>query len=243
MKKILVVLALSLIAAVSAFAQASAPCECSPGHWYDQNRKSCVTGACKVPGMPDGDKGGGYFAWQGNLFINTPCAPCRNLDLTTATGQAGWSLVSSPGVTTPKAPVVTPTYPGWGTVPGASWVSVDAAGGGPSGDYTYEYKFCLCRSAKGMRLALTLLADNGATVWLNAKQIYATTGNTNFKNPPQTVQFTGAASDWIVPGTNTVRIVVKNETLVTGLAAKLNIVAEAGACPRAAAAAAPPSNQ
>ena len=48
-------------------------CSCSTG-WYDGNRKSCVigVGACDghLQGIPDGDKGGGYFAWKGNLYKN-----------------------------------------------------------------------------------------------------------------------------------------------------------------------------
>lgn len=219
-------------APAGAASPAPAGCNCSPGHWWDANRKSCVTGACKVPGMPDGDKGGGYFAWQGNLFINTPCAPCANLNLTANTGQPGWTLVSGPGISAPQAPVVMPAYPGWGTVPGASWVSVNAAGGsGAGGNYVYEYKFCLCASAKGQRLDLTFLADNGATISLNGKQIHATTGNGNFKNPPKTITYTGAPADWVT-GTNTLRIVVWNESNVTGLAASLVVRADAGACPK-----------
>lgn len=47
-------------------------CECPRG-WYDKTRDSCVVGAdCKVPGMPNGDKGGGYFAWDQALFIDIP---------------------------------------------------------------------------------------------------------------------------------------------------------------------------
>jgi len=49
-------------------------CKCPQG-WYDPNRDSCVTGTdCDVPGMPDGDKGGGYFAWHEDLFLNIPGA-------------------------------------------------------------------------------------------------------------------------------------------------------------------------
>lgn len=52
-------------------------CTCPEG-WFDKNRNSCVTGTnCKVPGMPNGDKGGGYFAWDQNLFLNLPGADCE----------------------------------------------------------------------------------------------------------------------------------------------------------------------
>lgn len=54
-------------------------CDCPPGKWYDSNRKSCVTTACQnTGGIPNGDKGGGYFAWQGILYKNVPGATnCR----------------------------------------------------------------------------------------------------------------------------------------------------------------------
>ncbi|HEV7767158.1 MAG TPA: hypothetical protein VGQ76_19310 [Thermoanaerobaculia bacterium] len=179
--------------------------------------------------MPDGDKGGGYFAFQGTLFVNTPCRPCANLDLSTATGQPGWTLVSGPGAGYPKAPVVVSPFPGWGTLPGSNWVSVDANRGGLPGNYVYEYKFCLCASAKGANLTLLLLADNGATVHLNNQQLLITTGNRNFIAPPKTVTYSAPAG-WIIPGTNTIRITVWNESSVTGLAAALRVRADAGAC-------------
>ena len=113
-------------------------CTCAAGNWYDANRGSCVTGAYTVKGMPDGDKGGGYFAWQGSLFVNTACVPCKDLDLTTATGKPGWMLVSGPAVGTPKPPFIvnSPTRFWSGLVPGSSsnWVSVDANGGSVAGD-------------------------------------------------------------------------------------------------------------
>src|SRR6185503_18592625 len=95
-------------------------CDCGPGHWWDQNRKSCVTGACDVPAMPDGDKGGGYFAWHGTLFINTPClVKCKDLDLSVKTGQAGWKLISGPGVSSPMTPVVVSSpVSSWGSITG-----------------------------------------------------------------------------------------------------------------------------
>ena len=47
-------------------------CSCPRG-WYDANRDSCVTGACEnVKGLPNGNKGGGYFAWNETLFLDIP---------------------------------------------------------------------------------------------------------------------------------------------------------------------------
>lgn len=53
-------------------------CECDRG-WYDKNRRSCVEGRCDVPGMPNGDKGGGYFAWDQKLFQNVRGARCQTV--------------------------------------------------------------------------------------------------------------------------------------------------------------------
>lgn len=52
-------------------------CDCPKG-WYAKNRKSCAIDAgCKVPGMPNGDKGGGYFAWDQKLFMDIPGDRCQ----------------------------------------------------------------------------------------------------------------------------------------------------------------------
>lgn len=171
-----------------------------------------------------------YF--NGTDRVNSDhCRVCGDLDQTITTGSPGWTLVSGPGITTPIAPTVVSAYPGWGTVPGASWISVDPSRGSKPGDYVYEYSFCLCATAKAPALYLSFLADNRATVSLNGKQIHATTGNGNFKAPPKTITYSGSLSDWIIPGKNTLRIVVRNDSSVTGLSASLKLTASAGACP------------
>jgi hypothetical protein len=80
MKTIFSLLALAVTFSGDAMAQQPpsgpppAGCQCAQGHWYDPNVKSCVTTACEVvKGMPDGDKGGGFFAWNGHLFTKTAC--------------------------------------------------------------------------------------------------------------------------------------------------------------------------
>jgi hypothetical protein len=192
-----------------------------------------VTGACEVPKMPDGDKGGEYFALHGILYRNTPCiAVCAgNLNLSTATGQAGWTLVSGPGISTPRVPVVVTLYPGWSALPGASWVSVDASRGNQTGDYVYEYQFCLCAMAKGSQLSGTLRADNSAVVRLNGVVVATFGGNSNFTGAVRTFSYSAAAG-WIIPGTNKLTITVHNESSVTGLAATVAVRADNGLCPR-----------
>ena len=54
-------------------------CTCPVPALYDVIRGSCVkpAGCAAVPGMPNGDKGGGYFATAGKLYRNVPGAVCR----------------------------------------------------------------------------------------------------------------------------------------------------------------------
>ena len=46
-------------------------CPC-PGGRFDVGLGRCVVDICAVPGMPDGNKGGGYFASRGSLFKECP---------------------------------------------------------------------------------------------------------------------------------------------------------------------------
>lgn len=50
-------------------------CYCPRGQ-YSSTRGLCVVTVCTVPGMPDGDKGGGYFASQGALYADVPGTEC-----------------------------------------------------------------------------------------------------------------------------------------------------------------------
>ena len=152
---------------------------------------------------------------------------CPNLQ--SGTGQPGWMLVSGPGVTGPRVPVNVTPYSGWaGPIAGSSWVSVDANRGNTPGDYTYEYTFCVCREKPKPVLDLSFYADNGATVYLNTTQIFATAGNHNFSGLARVVPaYSGPA---LVLGTNTLRIVVWNESSVTGLDAVLKVTGARGGC-------------
>jgi hypothetical protein len=149
-------------------------------------------------------------------------------ELASATGKPGWMITSGPGIGGPKVPVNVNPYPGWNSpsLPGSSWVSVAANYGSSPGNYTYEFTFCLCRDGKHA-LSLSFFADNGATVYLNNTQIFATSGDYNFKSPMQVVNYGWAGG----PGVNRLRIVVRNAGGPTGLDAALNITgASASGC-------------
>src|SRR5205807_7334075 len=85
-------------------------CVCPEGSSYNAERKSCIKSVCTVKGMPDGDKGGGFFALHGTIFENVACLPVPDLNLTAATGQPGWKVSGPGGGPTPVN--VTP-YSGW----------------------------------------------------------------------------------------------------------------------------------
>jgi hypothetical protein len=169
------------------------------------------------------------IARPGPNTIGNLVSPQNCPDLQTATGLPGWQLKSGPGVSSPIVPPVKVNPVPWTNVlPGSSWVSMDSKGGnGDVGEYAYEFTFCLCR-AGSHTLNLSFLADNGAKVFLDSTQVFATTGIYNFKFPPQVVSHTWSGG----PGTNTLRIVVRNDGNVSGLDAVLKITgATIGACP------------
>lgn len=153
---------------------------------------------------------------------------CGNFE--TATGQPGWVLVGGPGVSAPMAPVNVSPYAGWANPIGSSsWISVNAnrGQGKPPGDYIYEYTFCAC--VKDPALSLRFWADNGATVYLNSTQILPYTGNNSFNGIPKTVSYSGSA---FALGTNTLRIVVSDQGVVTGLDAVLAVKGASKGCCR-----------
>jgi len=146
----------------------------------------------------------------------------------TMTGKSGWMLVSGPGVGGPMAPVNVSPYSGWHAPIGASsWVSVNSSRGSLAGDYTYEYTFCACKTGNGLNLSF--YADNGAVVFLNGTQIFATTGSYNFTGAAKGGAYSGPA---FVLGTNTLRIVVHNDGSVTGLDAVLAVKGASDGCCR-----------
>jgi hypothetical protein len=156
-------------------------------------------------------------------------------DLSTATGQPGWTLSSGPGLNSPILPVNVGPYSGWQspTLPGSSWISVDANRGSLPGNYAYDFPFCVCDGGKH-QLNLSFYADNGAQVFLNNTQIFATSGVYNFNGAAKVVNYNWAGG----PGQNILRILVSNQGSVTGLDAVLQITgATAGRCGRAVGAA------
>jgi hypothetical protein len=210
------------------------PCPCQDGHWYDANRKSCVTGTgCKVPGMPNGDKGGKYFAWDGNLFLDTPCRSCARLELPLATGTADWVFADGPVASMKGKSALVYTQPpaAWGSLQGSSWVTAVTGQSSPVDNYFYELRFCLCPGFRNASLAMSLLADNGATVLLNGTQIGAVTdpNGKGFVNPPKPVSTN--VQGLFKPGVNVLTVRVQNGGGYTGFLVGGQLTADAGRCP------------
>lgn len=212
--------------------QLDQPCPCQDGHWYDPNRKSCVTGACKVPGMPNGDKGGNYFAWNGDLYIDTPCKSCERLALPLATGTAAWVFADGPVASMKGKPPLVYTQPpaAWGSLQGSSWVTAATGDSAPAGDYVYELRFCLCPGFRNASLTMNVLADNGVTVLLNGNQIGTVLdpNGKGFVNPPKPVNT--STQSFFLQGQNVLTVRVSNQGSYTGLLAGGQITADAGQC-------------
>lgn len=216
------------------YARCYPKCDCGSGAWFDVNRDSCVTGACgTVPGMPDGDKGGGYFAWQNNLFKNVPCTPCQLLNRTMETTGNGWKVKTPSGVEVAASVVASPNS-GWATGSG-QWISADPASGlgsSPGGDYTYTTSFCLCAGYEQASLQLTVWGDNKInSVSLNGNLIAGpTTGVSAFTGPG--LNATTNTYSHFVPGQNELRVVINNSGVSpTGLRISGVLIAPAGQCP------------
>ena len=162
-----------------------------------------------------------------SVAAQTPCG-----SFTAATGQSGWLLVSGPGIGSPQLPVNVPPHAGWANpIAGSSWVSLNASYGSVATIvplyYTYEYTFCVCPEKKHA-LTLTFYADNGAQVFVNSTLIYSTLGISNFTGTASSTSYSGAA---LVSGTNTLRIVVRNDGAAMGLDALLKVTgARPGCC-------------
>lgn len=104
--------------------------------------------------------------------------------------------------------------PGWGTLPGASWVSASPTGSLPEGLYKYELSFDLCSCLHDVAISLDVLADNRAEVFLNDHSLGRQTGDKGFVPPPMHVE--RADPSLLVAGTNVLRVEVNNEGGPTG---------------------------
>lgn len=217
-------------------------CDCGPGAWFDLNRDSCVTAACGEPvtGMPDGDKGGGYFAWQNALFKDVPCSstPCQALNQSLNTGTAAWQVTPPGSVQAPATPV-TNVPPNWATSGTGQWISHNAGSGSEGsgvawagGNYIYQTTFCLCANYQQAALQLLVWGDNNIqSVRLNGNLIGGpTTNGTAFQGLG--LNISENIYNHFVPGQNVLQIVVNNfANSATGFRVSGTITAVAGKCP------------
>lgn len=91
-----------------------------------------------------------------------------------------------------------------------------------AGTYTFETTFCLSTDYANVSIDISVLADNGATIYLNNNLIGAQTGIEGFKIANRLAISNNNASLFNV-GTNTIRVELYNEGFVTGLSFYGNI--------------------
>lgn len=156
---------------------------------------------------------------------------CADLSLSLNTGVAPWRVISDPDTSTNEpraASIITNVLwpsPWVNPQPGSQWIGSAANASGGAGKHTYEYCFCLCEGFKNASLTYRASADNSGTVSLNGTQIGTTAG---FTGAPPTV--TTNNQSLFKPGQNCVRVVVQNDSSVTGFDLAGTVTAAGGKC-------------
>ena len=111
----------------------------------------------------------------------------------------------------------------WTVLPGASWIQPVASSTPSSniapGVYRYTVKFYIPQCAIGSRIELTgkFSADNSATAFLDVPQqsVGSCAGPTCFQGPGAPLTATNPL--WLQPGSHTLVIDVKNDSIYSGL--------------------------
>lgn len=144
---------------------------------------------------------------------------CVNREHSLNTGAASWQVVQeNNNNVTPRAAVnITHDWIGAGRPP---MISGYAGGSGPAGTTTYESCFCLCTGGATLRLT-DLIADNYVEVFLNGTAIgpaIDSSQTATWATPAQLTAINNAAAPRFVAGRNCLRLRVRNDSGVTGVA-------------------------
>ncbi|HEY6225210.1 MAG TPA: Ig-like domain-containing protein [Gemmatimonadales bacterium] len=96
----------------------------------------------------------------------------------------------------------------YGLIPGTLWISDDPDFGGFETEWRVRTSFVLPQGYSSPSISIDVLADNGATFFLNGVQIGGNLLGANFSGPPENVTATDPTLFHV--GTNTLEIVVTN---------------------------------
>lgn len=147
------------------------------------------------------------------VISNQCCTPAQSAVETSATG---W-IVQPPTGPVVQAVTINP-YVSWHAPMGASHWIANVANAYAPGDYTYVYRFCLCALPKGLRqspttMFLSILSDNEFKAFINSTGPFLQGGGYSFQNPTSG----SPPANAFISGWNSLRIVVHNDSSVTGL--------------------------
>lgn len=130
-----------------------------------------------------------------------------------------WVVIKDPDSTTtePRPAFTVSPYPGWQPgLPGSQWISAyPDSSSGITGEYIFEYCFCLADQFVGPTLSLSLRADNEAQVFFNGTSLGSAPINSFKSTTPFLVP--SPVASLFQPGKNCIRIVVKNQSGPIGL--------------------------
>jgi hypothetical protein len=156
--------------------------------------------------------GCGNFAATSVDFGNCSCPAASIEGQTVSTGAVTWQVVSEPAPGNgplPRPANVVPANAGWCQTCGGTWLSASSTGqnGLPTGDYSYQYCFCLDPRFSLPFLTMCMLTDNASTILLNGNVIGTTPSS--FAGPGCVTVSTSDAT-LFRPGENCIQIVVNN---------------------------------
>lgn len=142
------------------------------------------------------------------VVLNTGWDPVARAILPIDDGDTRWTVTNDPSGDGGYDATVVPLYGGWSEFSDARWISADRDGG--SGTYEYEFRFNLQDRPRSGSLALEILADNEARVYLNDTLIGQT--------PPNAFQAMTVfeASEPFELGVNVLRVVVQDDSWANG---------------------------
>ena len=127
-----------------------------------------------------------------------------------------WKFTADPNgpLTIPVDTYVAEPHPAWGLINGNRWIGPIPNSGSffpglPSGNFTYEFIFCL-KDTSNVILNLSLFADEWANVFLNGTEtenLILTRPHPGWYGTPTSGSYEGLL---FVPGENTITVVVRN---------------------------------
>lgn len=145
------------------------------------------------------------------LDLKTGVDEASNTVLPLGAADLTWTVISDPdpGTSEPRPATVIPKYSAWSApFPGTQWISsYGNSTNDLNGLYQFETCFCLGPEIQGAKLAVTVLVDDWAEIFLNGSSLGSTPHPFNFQTP---TTLPGTKPALFKAGRNCLRVDLKN---------------------------------